>query len=1088
MGVTSKPIALPRPSAAQVGATVQLSCNRLNPGDVVDFRMDSNAGPIIGTATVSEDTKALLQLVVPNAPQGQHHIFANPRGGGGPYSTVINVQPNMTLGTSTGPVGSTVPFTLTGFGSSEAVAIKVNNVEVTQIPVPPDGGTTGSFVMPPARNGNNTIAAVGVKTGNSSTRQFAVQPTLALGNNWVAAGGALANTLNGFGASENVTIVLSGGVAPTSGSPVAAADTTLRTIQVSADGSSAAGPSTNLTLPANLSPGTYTIAATGQTSGGSSTSSIQVIASDAETPTATSTPTTTGTPSSTPTRTPTRTLTPSRTPTRTATPPNTVIGIGSIVEADGATNVRSGPCTSYSVLYTAADNTRFSVLSLGQACDIYTFIRVRQTSAGPNQGTIGYLAAQNVDLIATATPTRTPTPIGPSRTPTATPTGPTQTPTPLGGWSAGDLAQTTTSVNFRSGPGTDSSVISVLPTGTALLVTGTAQAGVGGLFVPVRSNGQDGWVASAYLNKTGVATATPTASATRTPSVSVTPSQSATASNTPTASSTATVTQTPSTTPTATNSATPSSTPTATDTATASNTATATSSATASATATATLAATFTPTSTATSSPSRTSTATRTPTVTATPPGGFGAGDIVEVQESLRLRSGPGTGFSQIAVLNAGDRLLVTGTGVTAGGYFWIPVTFGSTSGWVASQYVVKVGVATPTRTTTPSRTATITRTPTASNTPTSSTTPSLTTTPQGGFGAGDLVQVNQSLNLRPSPGTGGAPIASLPTGAILLVTGTGVTASGYLYIPVSYNSLTGWVASNYVTRIGVATATATVTATVSPSRTPSSTTTATRTVTRTPTSTRTATRTPSVTPVGGFGNGDIVQVTESVNLRNNPTLSGTVLQVLDVGDQLLVTGTGVSVDGYFWIPVRMGTTNGWVVTQYVTKIGVATATPSTTPTRTATRTVTATPSRTVTGGPTFTPGPGGFLPGDIAHTRVRVNLRDAAGTSANVIAVLSSGTELQVTGYGQPANGLFWLPVETLSGTSGWIADTYLTAGVTPALENTSTAHSNRRAIRHGGSERDADHRGRKRESRATTMPCCDGCRRSRRPRRTAD
>ncbi len=991
------------PNAAQVGATIQVSCNRLNPGDIVDFRIDSNSGPIIGSATVSVDTKALLQLTLPNAPQGQHHIFANPRGGGGPYSAVINIQPNFTLDASSGPVGTTVPFTLTGYGSSETVSIKVNNAEVLQIPVQPDGGISGSFVMPSAKSGNNTIAAVGIKTGNSATRQFSVQPTLTLGNNWVAAGGSLSNALNGFGASENVAIVLSGGVSPSAGSPVAAADTTLKTIQVSANGSSPAGPSTDLTVPANLAPGTYSVTATGQTSGGSSTGSIQVIASDAETPTATTTPTITRTPSLTPTRTPTRTLTPSRTPTRTATPANTVIGIGSIVEVDGATNVRTGPCTNYSVIYTATDSTRFSVLSLGQACGDYTFIRVRQTSSGANQGTIGYLAAQNVHLVATATPTRTPSPIGPSRTPTATPTGPTQTPTPLGGWSAGDIAQTTTSLNFRSGPGTGYSVISVLPSGTSLLVTGTAQAGEGGIFVPVRFNAQDGWVASTYLNKTGTATPTRTATATRTPSVSVTPSQSVTASNTPTATNTPSETSTPSATATKTQTVPPSETPTA----------------------TATLSASLTPTSTATSSPSLTSTSTHTPTITATPPGGFGPGDIVEVQASLNLRSGPGTGFSPVAVLSVGDRLLVTGTGVTAGGYFWIPVTFGSTSGWVASRYVENVGVATPTRTVSPSRTATIT------NTPTSSSTPSVTTTPQGGFGAGDLVQVNQSLNLRPSPGTGGAPIATLPTGAKLLVTGTGVTADGYLYIPVSYNSLTGWVASNYVTKIGVATATATPSATVSPSRTPIATSTGTRTMTRTPT------RTPSVTPVGGFGNGDIVQVTEAVNLRNNPSLSGTVLEVLQVGDQLLATGTGVSADGYFWIPVRSGTTTGWVVTQYVTKIGVATATPS----RTATRTVTAASSRTATGGPTFTPGPGGFLPGDIAHTRVRVNMRDAAGTSATVVQVLSAGTELQVTGYGQSANGYFWLPVQTVGGTSGWIADSYLTAGVTPALESTSTA-----------------------------------------------
>ncbi len=725
-----------------------------------------------------------------------------------------------------------MPFTLTGFGSSEAVSIRVNNVEVTQISVPAEGGVSGSFVMPAAKNGNNSIAAVGISTGNSSTEQFSVQPTLTLGNNWVAAGGSLSNALSGFGASENVSLVLSGGVNPAEGSPVDPADTTLRTIQVAANGSSPAGPGTNLVIPANVAPGVYTIAATGTTSGASSTSTIEVIASNAETPTASTTPTITRTPTATPTRTPTRTPTASRTPTRTATPPNTVIGIGSIVQVDGMTNVRTGPCTSYGVIYTAPDNTQFSVLSLGQVCGDYTWIRVRQTSAGSNQGTIGYLAAQNVDLIATATPTRTPSPIGPSRTPT-----------------------------------------------------------------PTR-----------------------TATVTRTPTVSVTPSQSVTPSFTPT------VTRTPTASSTPTATLTPSQTGTATQTATSSSTATASNTATATATRTATLPATHT--STATISP------TRTPTRTATPIGGFGAGDIVQVNEPLNMRSGPGTGFSVIVTLASGNRLLVTGTGTPAGGFFWIPVGFGGNTGWVASQYVTKVGVATPTRTSTPTRTASPSRTPT--------------------------------------------------------ITGTAGS-----------------------------TQTATPTRTPSPSRTPS--------ITRTPGATLTSTA--SVTPIGGYSNGDIARVTEDVNLRNSPSLFGGVLRVLQANDQLLVTGTGVSADGHLWIPVRFGSTNGWVTSLYITKIGTSTPTVTRTPVITATRTVSATPSRTATGGPTFTPGPGGFLPGDIGHTRVRVNLRTAPGTSATMIQVLTAGTELQVTGYGQPASGYFWLPVETLGGTAGWVADDFLTA-----------------------------------------------------------
>jgi uncharacterized protein YraI len=814
------------PSVAQVGTTIQISCNRLNPGDTVDFRMDSNTGPIIGTATVGEDTKALLQLTLPEAPQGQHHIFANPRGSSEVHSTIINIQPNVILGASTGEVGTVVPFTLTGYGSSETVSIRVNNVEVSQISVPPQGGTSGSFVMPPAKYGSNTISAVGVQTGNSSSRQFSIQPALTLGNNWVAAGGTLSNTLRGFGASENVTLVLTGGVTVAGGSPVAAADTTLKTIKVSASGSSDPGGTTDVAIPAGLAAGTYSIVATGQTTGASSTRSIEVIASGAETPTATNTPTVTRTPSTTPTGTPTRTPTASQTPTRTQTPPNTVIGIGSIIQLTTATNVRTGPCTNYPVIYTAPTATRFSVLSLGQACGDYTFIRVQQTSAGTNQGRIGFLAAQNAQLVATATPTRTPTPIGPTNTST-----PTRTPT-----------------------------------------------------------------------------------VTRTPTLTATPSLSPTASNTPTVTTTPTVTLTPSQT------LTPSNTPTWTQTSMPSNTPTASN----------------TPTVTATA----TATPTRTATRTVTPPGGFGVGDIVQVNESLNMRSGPGTGFSVIRLLSPGERLLVTGNGVSSGGYLWIPASIGGTNGWVASQYVTKVGVATPTRTSTPTQTVG------PSNTLTVTRTPSLTST-------------------------------------------------------------------------------------IGPSNTP--------TITRTPSVTRTPTA--SVTPVGGFGNGDIVRVTEAVNLRNAPSLSGAVLSVLPVNAQLLVTGNGVSASGYLWIPVRYGVTNGWVVSNYIVKIGVASPTPTRTTVVTATRTVSPTPSRTATAGPSFTPGPGGFFPGDTAYTRVRVNLRAGARTSATIVTVLTAGTQLQVTGYGQTANGYFWLPVRTAAGTNGWIADEFIVAAVAPAVENTATA-----------------------------------------------
>ncbi|MCA9858563.1 MAG: hypothetical protein KC438_02530, partial [Thermomicrobiales bacterium] len=124
------------------------------------------------------------------------------------------------------------------------------------------------------------------------------------------------------------------------------------------------------------------------------------------------------------------------------------IPVGSVVQVTTATNVRSGPCTTYPIQYTAPTGTRFTVLNGGQLCGGYRFIHVRNNSTSAT----GYLASELVAVVTTPVPTAT------------------RTATPLGGWSAGDLAQTTTGLNFRTGPGTTYSVIQVLPTGTQLLV------------------------------------------------------------------------------------------------------------------------------------------------------------------------------------------------------------------------------------------------------------------------------------------------------------------------------------------------------------------------------------------------------------------------------------------------------------------------------------------------------------------------------------------------------------------------------------------------------------------------------------------
>jgi hypothetical protein len=59
----------------------------------------------------------------------------------------------------------------------------------------------------------------------------------------------------------------------------------------------------------------------------------------------------------------------------------------------------------------------------------------------------------------------------------------------------------------------------------------------------------------------------------------------------------------------------------------------------------------------------------------------------------------------------------------------------------------------------------------------------------------------NQGLNLRPTAGLS-SPIAILPCGGVLTVTGNPVTVDGLLWSPVNYGQSSGWVASYLIRRL----------------------------------------------------------------------------------------------------------------------------------------------------------------------------------------------------------------------------------------------------------------------------------------------
>ncbi len=226
---------------------------------------------------------------------------------------------------------------------------------------------------------------------------------------------------------------------------------------------------------------------------------------------------------------------------------------------------------------------------------------------------------------------------------------------------------------------------------------------------------------------------------------------------------------------------------------------------------------------------------------------------------------------------------------------------------------------------------------------------------------------------------------------------------------------------------------------------------------------------------VAAFDDGDSVIVVDgALNLRQNPGMGGLILQVLPNGTPLTVTGPSQLVDAITWVPVTTeALTAGWVAGQFIMAAPVAggfvagdvvevvsgplnlrsaagthAAILQTLATGT-TATVLAGPTAAngydwyqlqLTGGTTgwaagsfleiadVVPIGGDFSAGDdIYVSDGPVNLRNAAGTGATVLAVLPTGTTGSVLAGPTSANGYDWYQIQVTGGQAGWVADAFI-------------------------------------------------------------
>ncbi|MGD9712835.1 MAG: SH3 domain-containing protein, partial [Thermomicrobiales bacterium] len=339
-----------------------------------------------------------------------------------------------------------------------------------------NGTASGSFTLPQARYGAHTISAVGLSSAENASASLSVVPGISLNPAFAYVESAIAPILSGFQSGETVDISIQNGPA-------------LKSVQVNSNGG-ASGSATNLTLPSTVQPGTVTLLARGQSSNAQSTTSLLVLAAGANTPTSTAAATSS--------------------PTETAQLDTRRVST--------ALNMRSGPGTSSNILQVLSAGTIVTVTGSGQNSGGLLFVPIRLQS-----GATGWVAERYLDPLAptatatsggNATATGTATMTATATTASSATATSTQTNNPQS-----DVRRVRTPLNMRTGPGTSSSILRVLQTGTMVTVTGQGVQSGSYMFVPIElQDGTDGWVAELYLEVMS-STATPAGSATATSTV-----------------------------------------------------------------------------------------------------------------------------------------------------------------------------------------------------------------------------------------------------------------------------------------------------------------------------------------------------------------------------------------------------------------------------------------------------------------------------------------------------------------------------------------------------------------------------------------
>jgi large repetitive protein len=197
------------PGIGQAGSQVTLSGAGFDPFETVEFSFDGTAvGSCVTDATGG--CPNYVVMTVPPLPAGSYSVTAVDTSGFN-ATGVIRVVPSISLSSSTGPDGSPLTATPSGFEPGETVTLSYDSLGVASCITASDGACSITFVVPRNGSGNNTLTATGTTSGLEATATFLSAPTLTLSSTSGPPGTSIAATAEGFTPNDEIEIFFSNG-------------------------------------------------------------------------------------------------------------------------------------------------------------------------------------------------------------------------------------------------------------------------------------------------------------------------------------------------------------------------------------------------------------------------------------------------------------------------------------------------------------------------------------------------------------------------------------------------------------------------------------------------------------------------------------------------------------------------------------------------------------------------------------------------------------------------------------------------------------------------------------------------------------